>query len=779
MMEESSTAYSRQQRQQRVVQCNFRTLTKSQREALMAILCALGDDELTTIHHRAHGEVTLEWRVCGNHPILEVLPEPTTFTAPRALNTQSRAPPRRTRTPEVVRQDDGSSTPLNRVLREGRPSGSGAPSPRGRNVSPAAAAARRGAAARNRSLSPQCKQLPASPLRSSTPDKHPHRSAQWSFRTIDEIFAATRKLRLDTTRTSTVEELTHHVLANRYGVSGATRRMYGELCTAAQQYADASPLCMVYYTYCSKRSTQDLKEFVLLAKIVGALAPWSTKESVRTAAPRFGGNHNVSGGSHPSALLPPRPHTQGELDPYTSSHVVVLRRYISEGDLPLVLRDALAAMLRKGSTLASETRRYVTQWVRNPSRSPPIAFDYAGYIDADVLALVLVEGLREAKAAAQRLQTEYGEYLSAAPVDDAPPDEDDDASPSHSRSPTRVDGMSFELPLHHSSSWHDAARARRFPYQSEDLVDVMKQRRLLEDDRAHIMPAARHPRHDHRSDTRPRNSPSRQHGPPVQALAKATKSSPLVVSLPPRQPNHSELHSDPMHRVRAQTSEETDVMGSLMARRDEAIAAALTHELKHSSFRRGDGVDASMLDSYSPIRKHSDVRSLPWGATDGDEPHSTSTSPPHPEPRVHIRAAEQPRQPSAKNDHLHSSPLAHSPYQADLSDMRSTLQAIEDELRRRQDGGGQKRPAQPPRHYHHQAPALVSPPRPQDAVTVTDDRQRHHAPQLSPSRGLEDDERLLLEQLELSLRARKQAQQGSHAHPPTPRRPLEVVADPL
>ncbi|CUG77108.1 Hypothetical protein, putative [Bodo saltans] len=901
-------------RTQKVVQCSFRSLAKAQREALLTILSSLGDDEITTMQHRAHGEVTLEWRVAHDHPILGILPEPSVYSAAaRSGSGEIIASQKR------VAADEQSSSLLSaraalpahseqRVLRDGRAAvGS---SPRGRNISPAAAAARRGAAARNRSHSPRPVSV-SSPFRGTTPDARPaQRSVQWACRTIDEVLNASRRLRVDTTRTTTVEELIQHVLTNRYGATPATRKMCGELASAAQNYSDVSPLCLLHSTYCHRRTSQDVKEFILVAKVVGALAPWSSRESVRTASS-------------------------------SSQHIVALRRYIAEGDISLALRDAVAVMLRKGSTLASSVRKYVTQWLRRPTPNPPIAFDFSGHVDGDALAVVLMEGLREAKAEAQRMQQEYGEFLHVGArghspdLDAAADDFDDDNgrqppglsagdfNPFDSAHVSRIDrylsqhdgeGGTSSLIFNHSA--YDAEPtdyARRQHVQSEDLVDVILQRRRLEEardaelaalrqgesssrqlrNRGHIhQPSVQqqqqqqqhhslaqvlHRQNDGRgmqsaSPPRPQFTSSlpqptafSQHQQQVRqtplhsfanqrdvspALGRATKSSPLVVTLPPRQqqqPDFShEGYSSASNRLEdddsaAQLRKEgarprsDDHMGALMAQRERAILHALDEQIGNDKKQHAGAFMNQRLQGGHEQQRHR-ASSSSFTERGGYE-----QSPP-PQPHHHDSASTPHHEPHAA--HHQPSPLASSPFQADLSDMRSTLQAIEDELRRRQSGPESHTTSQSfardDYHRHHKdpfadryefgrapKPPLVSPPRPHAAELFPRDRHEedyYHnhsgkrdipdlpprsvpsysnpiplqkvpplapAPQrhaqhltrgsgggtLEPSQGLQDDERLLLEQLETSLRARRAQQQQQPL--PTPRRPLEMIAEPL
>jgi hypothetical protein len=864
-------------REQKVVQCAFRSLGKAQREALMAILGSLSEDEITTMQHRAHGEVTLEWRVAPDHPILDILPEASVYsTAARSSGGvvgsskandsvgQRGAPvehPMSSLSPRVLPPAQHAEQ---RILRDGRQAfGS---SPRGRNISPAAAASRRGAAARNRSHSP----LPvsgSSPFRGSigrdTSTRSAQRSVQWACRTIDEVLTASRRLRVDTSTTTTVEELVQHILTNRYGVTPATRRMCGELASAAQQYSDVSPLCLLHASYCLRRAPQDVREYVLVAKIVGALAPWSTRESVRTA-------------------------TSGHLQ---QQHVVALRRYISEGDVSLALRDAVAVMLRKGSTLASGVRRYVTQWLRQPNPTPPIAFDFNGYVDGDALAVVLMEGLRQAKADALQMQQEYGEFL-------------------HSSGVANLRGHSPENDIGDDGNYDAISSvfdtdARRPHGQSEDLVDVILQRRRVEEvrnvelaalqrggdpqrSRNHqqlALEAYQRQSHQqqhqkslvlhHDNDTRNNslgvdqytNQPAASHSlsPPrpqvtsriplptaqtqvqpavrqtqLQSFARtnsnpsqqqhharnasptkvgrATKSSPLVVTLSQRQQQRDE-RSDDGDLINAHHSRgayQNNQMGALMAQRESAIMRALEEQIEgHAADRHHlSRVAATEQPPDAESPQHNDGPATPIGLTQ----HA-----------------------------FQRSPLAASPFQADLSDMRSTLQAIEDELRRRQSGQHAEQPQHSvgvrkdhrdpfaDRYEFGRAPKppLLSPPRPHAelfpsdrhsdyqhrgamaASTRQDDssrsslpprststpglphaqqpRQQHHGlpPQqpehhhyssrgtLSSSQGLQDDERLLLEQLEVSLRTRKAQQQQQQLPLPTPRRPLEMVAEPL
>jgi hypothetical protein len=797
---------------QRAVQCSFQLLSKAQKEALMAILCSLGDEELTTLQNRAHGEVTLEWRVAHDHPILEILPEPMSFLPP---------PPVSVNRSGAKLQPQSTSEVQDRhvILREAR--STGVTTSRGRNVSPAAAASRRGAAARNRSNSPR----PSSSLRTSSVERQhaPHRTVQWAFRTIDEVFSATRKMRLDTTTTATVEELTQHILTNRYGVTTATKRMFGELCTAAQLFSIASPLCMVFSTYATKRSLQDLKEFVMLAKIVGALAPWSSRESVKTAVPPS----TVS--THPALS-----------DSGSQNHIVALRRYLSISDMPLALRDAIAVMIRKGSTLGSDIRRFVTLWVQRAVKSPPIAFDYHGNVDADVLALVLVEGLREARTNAERLQTEYGEFtLQHTNATSADGFDDDDAG---------VDTMPAGGAQHARSRYSDehnhSLSPRRYmpPYQSEDFVDVIQQRRILHEANSDAEHQARsypnkgsnspmtHTECLHPSPSRHVLTPKAQGGlrdtqggvvqgghvvsrrtltprtawaPPERAAHKSSKGSPLVVTLPQRNPNRLRdsgddsgyLPIEPDHfddrfnsgdEQRRGSPNSSDVMGALLARREEAILAALSEQLRGGQEAvRGYAVDdTTHRMGAAQAQPHLGGSSVAFAA---ETPiNVTTSSPPPPNPS---------RTPLARRPD--DSPLATSPYQTDLADMRSTLQAIEDELHRRQsDEGGRRgssthanRPREEHRSWMDHRQPLVSPPRdalhPLDALRIPPSTSATLLSSPS-SQGLADDERLLLEQLEVSLKARKTQHPhsnitsvGGGLPPPAPRRPLEVVAEPL
>jgi hypothetical protein len=374
-------------------------LSRHERECLVLLLCQADEDDLKIKPTR--GSVAVEWTIPFTHPALEFARVPRGASSAAWVEAQRESPH-----PQTSFLND-------RVLLRGR----------------------RGDPQRDRSHS---RTRSTSSSRTAA-----ERTVQWTTKLTEEVELNVLRMRVDTSRVHSVEQLVEAVIRTRLGSESIHRAALKNYITAVTRYSPICTACFVMRIYLSNDSSTALRQFLRFCRLRNHMLPFAVVQSQKVV--------------ETSSAGAPQSH-------------VVLRRYLELASLLPLVRSTL-----KGYRGSGAAKTYLAQWMRRNVGG--IAFDYSGFIDLNIVTLVLNDGL---SAEESRLQGCISEVLdtttgsesrcpssqlpsgvTATHVDPGVPDSDlrEKARPSPTVIPGSPRGRAKALVRPQSSAAHDIKAA--------------------------------------------------------------------------------------------------------------------------------------------------------------------------------------------------------------------------------------------------------------------------------------------------------------------------------